>query len=130
MIELILILLLFIELITFIVYEINFMIQISKRKKNTISIDQKMLTVGRIFTWGPVIGISFITRGIHLDTNYYLFFATLLLMIYIGGSRLYFQSFKVEDENKNDFFCPLDQWLEKMYKKHLEPLWKDKEDKS
>jgi amino acid permease len=124
MIELFTILMLFVEAALFIVYGIIVIFEISRRKKYTISVDNKMLNIGRIFSWGGVIGISVISKKLSLGAESYLVFATLLMIIFIFGSRLYVNSFKVKEENKSTFYYEFDQRLVRIYKKYLEPLWK------
>jgi len=125
MVELFIILILLIELIIFIVYGIHEIIQIIKRRKNTISVDTKMLNYGRVFSWVAVIGMTYIKKM--QNQVYYVIFSTLLLVIYIYGSRLYLLSFKIKKENTKSFYYRIDQWSLSIYREYLEPLWNDKE---
>ncbi|MFH1522936.1 MAG: hypothetical protein ABIE43_03920 [Patescibacteria group bacterium] len=115
----------FIGVIIIIVYGVVTIKQIRKRVQNLNSVDQKMLTVGRIMTWGAVIAIIVIGRN--SSSSYYLIFLSLSLVVYILGSRLYVLSYNVKEENINSSYDNLDQWLETKYKKYLAPLWKNKE---
>ncbi|MFC1613195.1 hypothetical protein ACFL23_02570 [Patescibacteria group bacterium] len=112
--------------IIFIIDGIVAIIHVTKRKKYLIFLDNKMLTFGRIFTWGSVIAIISLSRTVNYNI-YYLISLILLIIIYICGSRLYVLSFRVKEENKDTFYYSFDQWLEKIYRKYLAALWKDKE---
>ena len=118
--DLLIIILIVLETITFIIYGITIIIQLNKRKKDLIAIDKELLNFGQIVTWIGLIGVFAISK--RFDNVYYLVYMTLFLSLFIVGSRFYSISFRIKEENKETFFYNFDQWLEKMYKKYLEPL--------
>lgn len=118
--DLLIIILIFLDTIIFIVYSIFFVSQLIKRKKYLASIDKKMLNFGQIITWIGLIGVFAIHK--RFNTEYYLVYMTILIILFIIGSRFYSISFIIKEENKEAFFYNFDQWLEKMYRKYLESL--------
>jgi uncharacterized sodium:solute symporter family permease YidK len=122
-IDLIYALIYFTEAIIIIFFGYVEMRQISRRTKNLISVDSRMLNTARIFSWGSIIAMKPIEERLN-NEFYVVIIYIILLIIFIFGERLYLLSFKSKKKDKKSFWGKWDKEIKEIYIKYLEPLWR------
>jgi hypothetical protein len=98
-----------------------------KRRHWTVEIDKNMLNTARIIMFICTIAIAIVSKNMPNLKDYFPLLITFLIILFIAGFRLLSLSNIIKEENPNTFYYKYDQWLIKIYRKYLEPLWDKKE---